>query len=154
MLLEEMGEVYGSDTAPIPTDEHLYHNNVARWVAIRYGKYKYIRTLVAGEMEEIYDLEADPEELTNLALRPEHQVRLNDLRARCVAELRRTGGRLSPTRCQRPGRWPSSVQEQSMIRRYSCAASRRAFLADLGMGFTGLALGAMLARDGVVRGAK
>jgi hypothetical protein len=30
---------------------------------------------------------------------------------------------------------------------------RRAFLADLGMGFTGLALGAMLARDGVVRAA-
>src|SRR5262245_44925977 len=28
---------------------------------------------------------------------------------------------------------------------------RRAFLADLGMGFTGLALGAMLHRDGVVR---
>src|SRR4051794_1067843 len=30
---------------------------------------------------------------------------------------------------------------------------RRAFLADLGMGFTGLALGAVLARDGVVRAA-
>src|SRR5262245_40154596 len=29
--------------------------------------------------------------------------------------------------------------------------SRRTFLADLGMGFTGLALGAMLARDGVLR---
>src|SRR5262249_28516022 len=28
---------------------------------------------------------------------------------------------------------------------------RRAFLSDVGMGFTGLALGAMLARDGVVR---
>lgn len=33
-----------------------------------------------------------------------------------------------------------------------CRSHRRAFLADLGMGFTGLALGAMLARDGVVRG--
>src|SRR5437588_3895370 len=29
--------------------------------------------------------------------------------------------------------------------------TRRAFLADLGMGFTGLALGAMLHRDGVAR---
>src|SRR5439155_8879253 len=29
--------------------------------------------------------------------------------------------------------------------------SRRAFLADFGMGFTGLALGAMLYRDGVAR---
>jgi hypothetical protein len=32
--------------------------------------------------------------------------------------------------------------------------SRRAFLSDIGMGFTGLALGAMLARDGVVRAAE
>jgi hypothetical protein len=32
-----------------------------------------------------------------------------------------------------------------------CGVHRRAFLADLGMGFTGLALGAMLARDGIVR---
>src|SRR5262249_38428914 len=30
-------------------------------------------------------------------------------------------------------------------------STRRAFLADLGMGFTGLALGAMLQRDGIVR---
>src|SRR5881275_397745 len=29
--------------------------------------------------------------------------------------------------------------------------NRRAFLADLGMGFTGLALGAMLLRDGIAR---
>src|SRR6186997_710466 len=29
--------------------------------------------------------------------------------------------------------------------------TRRAFLSDIGMGFTGLALGAMLAQDGVVR---
>ena len=33
-----------------------------------------------------------------------------------------------------------------------CGRSRRTFLADVGMGFTGLALGAMLADDGVVRG--
>lgn len=32
------------------------------------------------------------------------------------------------------------------------AIHRRAFLSDVGMGFTGLALGAMLARDGIVRG--
>src|SRR6476619_2943700 len=32
--------------------------------------------------------------------------------------------------------------------------SRRAFLADIGMGFTGVALGAMLARDGVLRAAE
>src|SRR6266508_436358 len=31
--------------------------------------------------------------------------------------------------------------------------SRRSFLADVGMGFTGLALGAMLHRDGIARAA-
>lgn len=35
--------------------------------------------------------------------------------------------------------------------RSSFAQSRRTFLADMGLGFTGLALGAMLAQDGVVR---
>ena len=34
-----------------------------------------------------------------------------------------------------------------------CMRTRRAFLADTGMGFTGLALGAMLAREGIARAA-
>jgi hypothetical protein len=41
-------------------------------------------------MEEIYDLQADPQELTNLALRPENRALLADLRTKCVAELQRT----------------------------------------------------------------
>jgi arylsulfatase A-like enzyme len=90
MLFEEMGQIYGSDTSPIPTDEQIYHSDVPRWVAIRYGKYKYIRYLLAGEMEEIYDVEADPQELTNLALMPDNKQLLTDLRAKTVAELRRT----------------------------------------------------------------
>lgn len=90
MLFEHMGHYYGRDTAPVPTDEHIYHNNVPRWIAIRYGKYKYIRTLIAGEMEEIYDLEADPEEMINLALKPENQKLLAELRDEAVAELRKS----------------------------------------------------------------
>jgi len=40
-----------------------------------------------------------------------------------------------------------------MLRDCSCRGMhRRAFLADLGMGFTGLALGALLAQEGIVRG--
>src|SRR5262245_54518937 len=41
----------------------------------------------------------------------------------------------------------------SMSTRTRCK-TRRAFLADTGMGFTGLALGAMLARDGIARAAE
>lgn len=90
LLYENMGQKYGADTASIPTDDSVFHGDVPRWVAIRYGKWKYIRTLISDEMEEIYDLEQDPEELNNLALLPQHQSLLTDLRAKAIAELRRT----------------------------------------------------------------
>ena len=41
----------------------------------------------------------------------------------------------------------------SPFKSHSCGIHRRSFLADVGMGFTGLALGAMLARDGILRAA-
>jgi hypothetical protein len=44
-----------------------------------------------------------------------------------------------------------SGRSRCNVRRSARGIHRRAFLADLGMGFTGLALGSMLARDGVVR---
>ncbi len=52
---------------------------------------KYIRTLKAGEIEELYNLETDPEELTNLALSEEFAGKLREMRAATIAELRRTG---------------------------------------------------------------
>jgi hypothetical protein len=39
-------------------------------------------------------------------------------------------------------------------RHVGCGVTRRSFLADCGLGFTGLALGAMLHRDGIARGAE
>lgn len=60
------------------------------WLFVRQGKYKYIRTLVDDEIEELYDLERDPNELVNLALRDEHQSRLAEFRDLLLAELRRT----------------------------------------------------------------
>lgn len=64
------------------------------WISLRQGRHKYIRTLVENEIEELYDLEADPEELTNLALVPEHRALLEDFRARLLAELKRTNAGL------------------------------------------------------------
>lgn len=47
------------------------------------------------------------------------------------------------------------MNSDSLTHRNDCACRpRRAFLADLGLGFTGMALGAMLAADGRVRGAE
>ena len=55
------------------------------------GNYKYIRTLVEGEPEELYDLKADPDELKNLALLPEHAQTLAKFRQATLDELKRTG---------------------------------------------------------------
>ena len=58
---------------------------------LREGRYKYVRPLIADELEELYDLKTDPEELDNLAIRSEHRKMLQRVRARATAELRRTG---------------------------------------------------------------
>ena len=65
-------------------------NGLPWWVSLRRGKYKYIRWLVPGEIEEMYDLDEDPEELVNLALEPAHHGRLARFRQGTVDELRRT----------------------------------------------------------------
>lgn len=62
------------------------------WLLLRQGRYKYIRTLVKDEIEELYDIESDPREQHNLAVEPRHRDLLRDYRTRLDAELRRTEG--------------------------------------------------------------
>ncbi|NUQ62850.1 MAG: sulfatase-like hydrolase/transferase, partial [Pirellulales bacterium] len=90
VLLEQTRWFYGSDTAQIPARAEARWNGVPWYVFLREGRYKYIRTLEENEIEELYDLEADPEELKNLALDPAHQPRLAEFRGKLLAELRRT----------------------------------------------------------------
>jgi arylsulfatase A-like enzyme len=58
--------------------------------AVVQDSWKYIHYLRAGEIEELYDLRKDPEELTNLAAAPEQKERLEKLRAVLLEELHRT----------------------------------------------------------------
>ena len=90
---EHTGHEYGSDVEKTLREdpEHAVHNHVPFYVAMNDGRWKYIRYLKAGETEELYDLKADPEELTNLADEPAQSENLNRLRALTQAEARRTG---------------------------------------------------------------
>ena len=91
VLLTFTGRNYGSDTDQVPPDSaSLDGGGVPWWVFLVKGRYKYIRSLVEGEMEELYDLRKDPEELTNLALDTSHKRRLKRFRKALVAELQRT----------------------------------------------------------------
>ena len=59
------------------------------WVSLRKGKYKYVRTLVEDEIEELYDIDSDPRELVNLALNDSYSRILDTYREELLAELRR-----------------------------------------------------------------
>lgn len=92
-MLVHTGKKYGSETATIPDakDPDLYHGPGVPWyVMLSQGRYKYIRNLIAGETEELYDLKEDPHELTNLASRAEHANRLKRFRQSAIDELTRT----------------------------------------------------------------
>ena len=92
-MLVHTGKIYGSATAKIPPadDPRLYHGPGVPWyVMIAEGRYKYVRNFIEGEVEELYDLDRDPEELKNLALQPRHTKRLKIYRGKAVDELRRT----------------------------------------------------------------
>ncbi|MEZ6135459.1 MAG: sulfatase-like hydrolase/transferase [Pirellulaceae bacterium] len=91
MLMTHTGRKYGDDTSKVPDDVAMYEVGGIPWyVLLRHGKYKYIRTLVKGEMEELYDLTQDPEELVNLALETQQHGLLVELRAAAIRELRKT----------------------------------------------------------------
>ncbi|MEP6668589.1 MAG: sulfatase-like hydrolase/transferase [Chthoniobacter sp.] len=98
-LYEHTGESYGSDVTKVLSNkpQKAEHQNVPWYDAIVLDGWKYIRYLRAGEIEELYDLRKDPEELTNLAAAPEQRERLEKLRATLLAELHRTDAAYADT---------------------------------------------------------
>ena len=90
-LYEHTGRTYGSDVtqALMQTEPAPVHSGVPYHVALRHGKYKYIRYLAGEEAEELYDLHADPEELANLAANVRSRAVLEKCRQLLVEELRR-----------------------------------------------------------------
>ncbi|MEZ6043430.1 MAG: sulfatase-like hydrolase/transferase [Planctomycetaceae bacterium] len=82
---------YGADTNRYPVGTDAAHiDNIPWYFMLRQHQYKYIRTLVENETEELYDLTADPDELVNLAAHPELKDVLSRMREATIQELRRT----------------------------------------------------------------
>ena len=98
VLMVYTGQMYGSDTDTVPTDPAvLSPGGVPWWISLTKGHYKYIRTLVDGEVEELYNLKEDPEELVNLARDKRHRERVVAMRKRAVEELRKQGAGMAET---------------------------------------------------------
>jgi arylsulfatase A-like enzyme len=88
MLFAATGQTFGSDTNVIPKDGKVLHGGVPWYVMVREKHLKYVRPLVT-DLEELYDLRKDPEELDTLAVKPEHRATLKRLREVAIAELRK-----------------------------------------------------------------
>jgi arylsulfatase A-like enzyme len=67
-------------------------------LALRDERYKFIYYPGVWDLQELYDLEADPRERHNLIDRPEHQKRISQMRSRLWDILEATGGMSIPIR--------------------------------------------------------
>ncbi|MEO1563335.1 MAG: choline-sulfatase [Pseudomonadota bacterium] len=72
----------GSRDKPVAM-EYAAEGSYAPLVSLRYGKWKYNRC--ALDPEQLFDLDVDPQEKTNLADHPDHQGTINSLRAKSEA---------------------------------------------------------------------
>jgi arylsulfatase A-like enzyme len=93
VLYEHTGHDFGDDVAKVLKGDpkEAIYQKVPWYTAVVHDGWKYVRYLQAGVPDELYDLTADPEELTNLAGEAKHAERLAGLRRALAAELTRTG---------------------------------------------------------------
>ncbi|MCO4847118.1 MAG: choline-sulfatase [Yoonia sp.] len=73
----------GADRSEPVAMEYAAEGSYAPLVSLRYGKWKYNRC--ALDPDQLFDMDADPHELTNLADHPDHQGTVTQLRAKSQA---------------------------------------------------------------------
>ncbi|RUL88277.1 sulfatase family protein [Tautonia sociabilis] len=71
--------------------------------ALRTDRYKFVRPHGLWDLDELYDLQADPMEARNLVFSPEHQEILQQLKRRLFEMLTETGGMTIPLYPDRGG---------------------------------------------------
>ncbi len=101
LLMVHTGMRYGADCDSVPKDmstDRIYSKQqIPWWVSLRTDRYKYIRNLLPGEVEELYDMEKDPDEMVNLALDPNYKNLLLENRVAAIKELKRTDCKFAET---------------------------------------------------------
>ncbi|MCC5928782.1 MAG: sulfatase-like hydrolase/transferase [Cyclobacteriaceae bacterium] len=87
LMLVNTFRLYGDDTN---VEYFPINKEIPCWISLRKGDIKYVRYLIENELEELYDVSADPEELTNLATEKSYKDNLLEMRLEMINELQRT----------------------------------------------------------------
>jgi hypothetical protein len=97
VFYEFTGEHYGRDVAGVVNSgpEKANYHDVPWYVAAREDRWKLVHYLEPGVIEELYDLQNDPEELVNVAQKAENKEVVARLREVLNAELKRTNAGFS-----------------------------------------------------------
>jgi arylsulfatase A-like enzyme len=97
-ILPFTADQFGSNCDQVPAPPKNRHKSGIPWYVLHVdGHFKYIRTLEAGEPEELYDLSVDPDELNNLALDSQYHDRVISMRQAVLTELERTDAKMVAT---------------------------------------------------------
>ncbi len=87
-LTQELNNAYETGN----WDKFIVHKTGIRaWMMMRKGQYKYIRYIYHDYIEELYDMQNDPEELTNLAVDNNYHDILNKYRNETIELFKKRG---------------------------------------------------------------
>jgi N-acetylglucosamine-6-sulfatase len=83
---------------------------------VRTDRYKFIHYHGVWDIDELYDLKVDPDEMHNLIDEPEHQGRIKEMREQLYSWLERTDGMQIPVR--REGDFKGNLHGPKKVKEY------------------------------------
>lgn len=116
----------------IPWRERLLYEYYWEWNypmtptihALRGERYKYIRPYGVWDTEELYDLQNDPHEITNLIRSKEHQPIIREMKEQLFRTLEETGGMYLPMSADRGAQAPHRRARGSKAAQFPSAIMR------------------------------